>query len=32
MGEFGYIYGYMLVFVFCMGVVLGFVIGRWFSK
>ena len=25
MGEFGYIYGYMLVFVFCLGVVLGFI-------
>ena len=30
MGEFGYIYGYMLVFVFCVGTLLGFVIGRWF--
>ena len=32
MGEFGYFFGYSLVFVFCMGIILGFVIGRWFSK
>lgn len=32
MGDFGYIYGYILVFVFCVGAFLGFVIGRWFSK
>lgn len=32
MGDIGYIYGYCLVFVLCVGVVLGFVIGKWFSK
>lgn len=29
MGDIGYIYGYMLVFVFCVGIIFGFVIGRW---
>ena len=32
MGEFGYIYGYVLVLVFCLGTLLGFVIGRWFRE
>ena len=32
MGDLGYIYGYSLVFVFCVGVVLGFLIGKWFNK
>ena len=29
MGDVGYIYGFGLVFVFCLGAVLGFLIGRW---
>jgi hypothetical protein len=29
MGDIGYIYGYGLAFVFGMGIILGFVIGRW---
>ena len=32
MGDFGYIYGYMLVFVFCLGALLGYIIGRWMDK
>lgn len=32
MGEFGYFYGYSMVFVFVVGGLVGFVIGRWFSK
>ena len=32
MGDIGYIYGYGLAFVFGVGIILGFVIGRWFSK
>ena len=32
MGDFGYIYGYCLVFVFSVGGLLGFIVGRWFSK
>lgn len=32
MGDIGYIYGYMLVFVFCVGIIFGFVIGKWFNK
>jgi len=29
MGDIGYIYGYLLVFVACLGGIVGFVIGRW---
>lgn len=29
MGDIGYIYGYILVFVFCLGIVFGYLIGRW---
>ena len=32
MGEFGYFYGYSLVFVFLVGGLVGFIVGRWFSK
>ena len=31
MGEFGYFYGYSMVFVFFVGGLVGFVIGRWFT-
>ena len=29
MGDFGYIYGYMLVFVACVGGLVGYIVGRW---
>lgn len=29
MGDAGYIYGYLLVFVFSLGCLVGYVIGRW---
>ena len=29
MRDFGYIYGYCLAFVFCLGGLLGWLIGRW---
>ena len=32
MGELGYFYGYSMVFVFLVGGLVGFVIGRWFSE
>ena len=32
MGDIGYIYGYSLAFVFFVGGLVGFVIGRWFSE
>ena len=32
MGEFGYFYGFSLAFVFFVGGLVGFVIGRWFSE
>lgn len=31
MGDFGYIYGYFLVFIFMFGGLVGYVIGRWFK-
>ena len=32
MGDFGYIYGYSLAFVFFVGGLLGYIVGRWFDK
>ena len=32
MGEFGYFYGFSLAFVFCLGGLVGFIVGRWFSE
>jgi hypothetical protein len=32
MGDIGYIIGYWMAFIFFVGIILGFVIGRWFSK
>lgn len=32
MGDFGYIYGYLLGFCFFVGGLLGYVVGRWFDK
>lgn len=32
MGDFGYIYGYSLVFVFCLGGLVGYLIERWLNK
>lgn len=29
MGDFGYVFGYMLVFALCCGVIIGYEIGRW---
>ena len=32
MGDIGYIFGYCMVFVFSVGALVGFVVGRWFDK